>query len=320
MSANTTLESRTCCPACQSQIKRSTVIALTAPWVRELANYPLPTTEYSICADCGTGWVDLQYLPEHLDRIYSDYRGKNYFKIRNAWEPSYTSALNESMDVGKSYLDLRRASMDELIRSVDNQIFERARIVVDVGGGHGGLIPIWPNLLKKYVLDVSGVETEPGVEILNSWTELPLNEFPDFIMVCGLLEHLNNPREFLENLRISIESLPGRASRKVLVYFEVPSGVPSRNQNTYFSILLKISKHRRLWRILDQIQNQSLRKSLPLRIAEHVQFFTPKGMETLVNDAGYEYLDYLDYEANGILVNNKGIRFTNILGVVAQLK
>jgi hypothetical protein len=43
--------------------------------------------------------------------------------------------------------------MDALIRSVDDQIFERAKIVVDVGGGHGGLIPIWPNLLRKYVLD-----------------------------------------------------------------------------------------------------------------------------------------------------------------------
>jgi hypothetical protein len=139
-------------------------------------------------------------------------------------------------------------------------------------------------------------------------------------MVCGLLEHLNDPKEFLENLRVCIESLPRRASRKVLVYFEVPSGVPSRNKNIFLNIVLKISKRRRLWRILDQIQSPSLRKSLPLRIAEHIQFFTPKGMETLVNDAGFEYLTYSDYEANNILVNNKGIRFTNILGVVAQLK
>jgi hypothetical protein len=102
MSDNTTLESRTCCPACQSPNKQSTVIALTAPWIRELANYSLPTTEYNTCANCGTGWVSLLYSTHHLDRIYSDYRGKNYFAIRNAWEPSYTRALNESMDVGKS--------------------------------------------------------------------------------------------------------------------------------------------------------------------------------------------------------------------------
>lgn len=314
------VELRACCPACASRNFDLTAEAVIAPWIRELAKLNRSSTKYYICLECGSGWVDLAYSPDNLKRIYLDYRGNRYFHIRHSWEPTYSQQLNQSMDSGQDYLDLRRASMDSLVMSVDPKISSKARIVVDVGGGHGGLIPTWPSLRRKYVLDVSGVQTQEGVEILNSWTELPFGETPDFVMICGLLEHLNDPHQFLVDLRQSIESLPREKSDTILLYFEVPSGVPRRKATSLFRLYVWLSGRKSLWSLLDRSLSKSIRQKLPLRIAEHIQFFTPKGMEELIKRAGLEHMAYSDYEANSILATEQGIRFTNILGVVARLR
>lgn len=104
-----------------------------------------------------------------------------------------------------------------------------------------------------------------------------------------------------------------------LFYFEVPSGVPTRKKQNLTFIFARLLSHQRFfWNIYDWIQMKYGRTSFPLRIAEHIQFFTPKGIEKLLTGAGLEYLGSITYSAKNSLEDSESIRFEGILGVVAK--
>lgn len=261
---------RNSCVACTSESSNLEVRAIVAPWIRELTGFSPRSVVYRCCQKCHSGWVVKSYSEVEMFRLYTNYRGPKYLESRSRWEPTYTPHLNSSLDEGDEHLQLRRDALTDLVASSRQDFIAQARVVVDIGGGHGGVIPDWIGLEKKYVLDISGVETVTGVTTVGSWGEISESKV-DLVMVCGILEHLTNPVDFLTRLAVDIRS---RLSKRpgTLIYFEVPSGVPVRPKYLLkFYFALGLSRFRFMWKLYDRLTSNT-RSHFPLRIAEHIQF------------------------------------------------
>jgi hypothetical protein len=312
------MKKREICPACATRAKGTESIALIAPWVRELANVAERSTRYFICFQCGTGWVDVNYSATSMNLLYSDYRGKKYLETRRKWETTYSESFNASIDDGDKHMDLRRRQMESLILANSPSFHTAAKSVLDIGGGHGSLIPTWHQIQEKYVLDVSGVETLDGVKSISTWSEIPDGCVLSLVMACGILEHLTSPKDFLDSVVFEIQKY-NLTDSESLFYFEVPAGVPNRKKmRLKYSLAWSASFFPTFWVLFDQLQAKFGRASFPMRIAEHIQFFTPDGLKSLITSSGLEYLGSNVYSAKESLENPESIRFGDILGVLAR--
>lgn len=310
---------RLSCPACSTAPAVHNSKAIISPWVRELAGVSNRVTSYFICANCGTGWADINYSPEQMQNLYNDYRGAKYLEIRQKWESTYTSEFNSSIDGGHDHMELRQSQMLALISEYSSDFAIGAKSVLDIGGGHGSLIPNWPNLNAKYVLDVSGVSTLDGITQISNWSELPQGQKLNLVMACGILEHLTSPNDFLGKMVSEIRQNE-LLENNSLFYFEVPAGVPIRKKDKlkyFFSLMFSFKQ--KSWKMYDRLLAQIGRENFPMRIAEHIQFFTPSGMEALLQRSGFEYVGSKTYSASESLIDSQSLRFGNILGVVARI-
>jgi SAM-dependent methyltransferase len=120
--------------------------------------------------------------------------------------------------------------------------------ILDYGGDRGQLIP--PSLKgEKFVYELSGVDTEEGVKKINKIN----NKYYDFIMCTHVLEHLINPIEVLYEIKNALTD-------DGIIYIEVPLQLNELNNSqseTHF-------------------------------MHEHINFFNPKSMKSLLELAGFE--------------------------------
>lgn len=273
---------------------------------------------YFVCSECKSGYSDIYYTENELSAIYSGYRGEDYLRTRSNWESTYTPQLNNSLDTGTEVFELRKEAMSKLLLSVDSTLSLKATCVIDIGGGHGSLMPDWPLLSEKFVLDVSDVKPVRGIRKIASLQELDDGTQVDLIMCCMVLEHLNSPRDFLLKLRESFLFKVANPER-TLFYIEVPAGVPIRKPMILKYLLMKLlSNFPSLWKILDR-KITRFPNNFPLRIAEHIQFFTPVGLEKMLEKSGFLPLDISSYSSNFALEDSSGIRFGSTNAVVAKV-
>lgn len=314
------MSKRLFCPACGEISWEIKLYAVVAPWVRELAGSSAKKTCYFVCSNCKTGWADIFYSNHEMQNLYQDYRGVNYLKVRSKWESSYSRSFNLSIDSGDSHVNLRRSQMEAIIHTNFFSFISTTNSVLDIGGGHGGLMPNWPGIISKYVLDVSGVETEVGIKSVRSWSEISVSRPFDLIMVCGILEHLTEPLKFLEEIKINLHNL-NLSTVETLFYFEVPGGVPSRKKmflKFIWAFLLSFSPY--FWNRYDKVINRKGIHNYPLRIAEHIQFFTPLGLRKLLESNGFEVIDQSEFDVKDSLFDSDSIRFSKVINMIANLK
>lgn len=316
----TKLSKRLFCPACGEISSETKLYAVVAPWVRELTGNKDKKTIYFVCSKCKTGWADIFYSSKEMQNLYQDYRGVNYLRVRSKWESTYSANFNSSIDSGDAHLNLRKSQMEEIITTNFYSFTTNTNYVLDIGGGHGGLMPNWPKILCKYVLDVSGVETQLGITSVSSWNEISVSYPFDLIMVCGVLEHLTQPSKFLEETRVSLGNL-NLATFETLFYFEVPGGVPYRKKMFFkfiWAFLCSLSPY--FWNRYDKVINRKGIKNYPLRIAEHLQFFTPIGLRELLESNGFEVIDQSEFDVKDSLFDSDSVRFSKVINVIAKLK
>jgi hypothetical protein len=306
---------RTECPSCYSTNFLGTNRALIAPWVRELTGLKSRSALYHLCADCSLGWVDVAYPQTVLDRLYAEYRKARYFAVRNSWESTYTESLNSSLDYGEDFLRYRREYITNMISRVDANFIKSAKGVVDIGGGHGGVIPDWPHLQAKFVLEVSDAEPEEGITSVSGWENIPKSTSIDLIMACGILEHLNSPSEFLKSLSNSAFSHKGAVNQ--FFYFEVPYGHPSLRKNRLYPAIYAFALSKVTWRIFDKTEKLKRSLEVPIRIAEHLQFFNEESMSSLLKNNGFKIFLIEKYDSVSNLSNSKGLNFQSGLAVLA---
>ena len=290
------------CPACGTQNLEKGSASVISPWVRDLANMKqLGPPAYKVCPSCGTGWFGITYSEEILGALYSAYRGETYFRVRNSWEPSYTSALNEGLNLGEDWLDGRRAQIIDSLTNAGCRPNEMSS-VLDFGGGHGGVMPRFKH---RYLLEANQtVVPEAGIVKLQKLENAKKIDL-DLVMCCGVLEHVNNPSELIQ----SILELKAR-----VFLFEVPAGIPSPRTGiaSHPDLLKFISSKRYIWRgiqILERRISARWRQYFPLRCSEHLQFFTKSGLESLLETQGLEILEISETSPNKALNDAKNLGF-----------
>jgi hypothetical protein len=266
------VRARSECPACASTLYES-YFATISPWVRELAGVEERSVSLRSCLHCGSAWFSHAYSDSEMDLLYSNYRGSTYTAVRSHWEPWYDEGLNRGLSDDHG---VRRSRVEGLKKFLSTHLSPAdLSVVVDVGGDRGQYIPFGD---KRFVADPSQRTLEKGVIRVDSAAEV---NSPDLIMSCHLLEHLSDPMTELEAY-----------SHARWVYVEVPSGTPnvsmSRRASTYLSYVLAASPA--LWRRIARpaAGRSSGLRSQPLRLSEHVNFFTPAGIETLMRNAGLD--------------------------------
>ena len=311
------LKYRINCPACGHPDHKFQSNAFIAPWVLVLAEIPETYSRigYVLCDKCKSGFFDRAYSEKILEALYSAYRGETYFNVRNSWEPTYSRALNDGLSNSPEWMNWRKQAVNRVLLDSEMDLTKQI-IVVDIGGGEGGVIPDFP-LGKKYVLDSNKKISLPAD--INRLEDIAALETlrPDLIMCCGLLEHLNDPISFVKEL---VKSSPN--SR--YFYFEVPRGLPLK-RNRFISstwLIWILTKNRSLWNFMVRLDNSLFRKFgihvLPIKASEHLNFFTDKGLENLINIAGLNLIKISSFSTNTNLPGSSGISFSDAWQVLAK--
>lgn len=296
------------CPACGNKNLGAGTAAVVSPWVLELSKEKhTPNPRYKICTYCNSSWFNKSYSQTVLESLYSAYRGKEYFRIRNSWEPTYTEKLNSGLNSGEDWLNGRRRQILESLESAGADLFNM-KSVLDIGGGHGGVMPRFP---KRYLLEANKyVIPEQGIELIHEWEDAR-NLSLDLVMCCGVLEHLNDPRALVSTLlELNAETY----------LFEVPTGIPIHRKGLSANRhLLQILRSNRLvWRTIQRIERRLGRSWLayfPLRCSEHLQFFSQAGLFRLLDQNGFEVLEIKQTYPNKSLTDKENLGFE--IGLIA---
>lgn len=139
--------------------------------------------------------------------------------------------------------------------------------------------------------------TGGGVEKIRDYNKLNEIKF-DFIMCNMTLEHISYPRDFMK-LLYDIGSMT------TYYYLEVPSENPFEKDK--FSIVKNLGlllnpnfSNIRLIKHFMRLKSQPY-----MQMSEHVNFYTPKALQTLVQNCGFEVIDIQENYEKGVLGKTK---------------
>jgi hypothetical protein len=166
------------------------------------------------CMNCGALFLDIRFSDSEMGNLYNDYRGEDYIRLREHYEPGY-SARDRQIKAGISYMDL-----------VENFLRPHVTLpvrVLDWGGDTGRNTPFSAAAKTFHIYDISRVPPVDGA----SFVDLLEMEHQDYdLIVCSnVLEHVPHPIEFLHLIRQYMND-------RTLLYLEVPfEKFMIRNQN-----------------------------------------------------------------------------------------
>lgn len=300
------------CPACQKNRSFKLSTGVFSPWIEKLAGEELqPLTKIMECKDCETVFTNLAYSDKIMRALYGNYRSETYQKIRQEYEPGYTTALNNSLNSGADWFIHRQAVVTKALFSAGIATKE-IKICVDFGGGHGGVMPNFP---RRYVFEAnSKVESSGSIQVLSDWEQVQKLQ-PDLLMCCGVLEHVCSPPELMSFLI---------TSEAEHFYLEVPAGKPiERVEFPFKSLVLKILfRYKTLWRMVQRLERRKttsrFKRIFPMRISEHLQFFSEQGMRNLINQSGLELLTISIQNHNNGLTDSENLSLHSIISAVAR--
>lgn len=148
------------------------------------------------CNTCGFVGINILFDDEEMSKLYSNYRGDDYNKLRLTYEPTYKyDIFNE-----------RHTYVDQFSQPFIENNTKNIKTLVDFGGYDGLNTPKIGS--ERYVYDICDVESKvPTIKTLIKC---------DLITCMHVLEHVPNPNLILEQIK----------GWSKYYYFEVP------NENT----------------------------------------------------------------------------------------
>lgn len=138
------------------------------------------------CLNCDLYFSDYRPNDEEMARLYSGYRDELYVSQRMKYEPSYCNERNNDEQV---LVNRKKRVVDFLSPYVD---YEKVVNLLDYGGDKGQVIPEVFCHTNKYVYDISGNPTLPGITLLSNIDNVKEIEW-DLVMCMQLLEHVSDP-------------------------------------------------------------------------------------------------------------------------------
>lgn len=223
-----------------------------------LTNIP-DGTAYSLCKslmcrECGLLFADYRFSDAEVERLYRDYRGEEYTNLRNFYEPGYMER-NKILTNGNSYLSEVEGFLRDLLPGAGMK-------VLDWGGDTGINSPFTGERSLLHIFDPSAKTARLADAV--SFSEVPLEAVNyDLIVLSNVLEHVPFPAETLNAI------IPLMTSTTVL-YIEVPLE------------LLQLGAH------YPPYSGASKKKHWH----EHINFFTTRSMEILINNCGLQVVSH----------------------------
>jgi hypothetical protein len=271
------------CGGAFSRQRRGVVAPFVAQRIWQRKPFAVALSE---CADCGFVFFNPRLEPVEEGSLYAGYRGPEYQKMRQSFEPWYNEKFNAGLSSPGAWQH-RKKLLDLLFRTrlkLAGRTFEK---VLDFGGDHGDLISGLVSASRKFVYEISGVNPVAGVEVLRSIEECRQHRF-DLIITSNVLEHVGSPRDVIAQIALI-------ASPDTLVFNEVPS-----ESVTDWRL--------RLRRIAQAGVLAAVRPALAWRVVgpgmfnlmhEHVNYFSQRSLDRLMEASGFKILDSGDYEVSG---------------------
>lgn len=182
------------------------VAEITAEWgLRDLRQ----GTAYAICNSlhcgrCGLVFLDLRFDEMELGRLYQDYRGEAYTRLRDAYEPGY-ALRNQALLQGGGYVNQVEAFLAPLLPTPQS--------VLDWGGDTGVNTPFAGRLREHHVFDISGTPLVAGALRVDA-AALQGRSY-DLVVLSQVLEHVPEPLALLQQVVPALRD-------DSLLYVEVP--------------------------------------------------------------------------------------------------
>ena len=255
------------CVCCESQDLESSP-ALWMPFVSDMAMGLAPLridkslglvtvpdgTAYALCKSlmcrqCGHLFVDYRFSDSEMHSLYSNYRGPVYTELRDSYEPGYKER-NAKISEGVPFLK-------EVEEFLEVFVPESGIAVLDWGGDTGINSPFRDRRSLLHIYDPSAKEA--GRSDAVSFSEIPEERVQyDLIVLSEVLEHIPFPADTLCAIRPFL-------TPQTILYVEVPL---ERLQVGQSGPPYSGAERKKHWH-------------------EHINFFTPRSMELLLERSGF---------------------------------
>jgi len=209
--------------------------------------FPMALTNALRCPHCGFVFSQIRPDGDEMARLYAGYRGPDYVRGRDTYEPGYRD-VNPLIGDGPVEIENRQQAMAEFLGAAAD--LSGVRRVLDYGGDRGQHIPRMFSGCEKIVFDISGQQSAPGVRSVNAIEDA---RGADFVMISNVLEHVSYPPRLLEEV-LAV------AAPEARLFLDVP---------------LEMSPEPEIGE--DEI---------PAFFHEHINFFTPRSLGRLIEVAG----------------------------------
>lgn len=240
------------------------------------------------CSECGFIFFNPRLEAAEEVRLYSGYRGAEYQRKRQFFEPWYTEAFNASLSSKEAWVS-RKQRLAGLFRDELKLGSRTFGTILDFGGDHGDLIADLVPARRRFVYEISGVDTVPGVERLRSLTECREHCF-DLIISSNVLEHVGSPHEVISQ----VASLSGS---ETLVFNEVPY----ESATGFQTRLKRVAQLGVLAGTRPAVARSILGPGMLNLMHEHVNFYSPKSLNRLMEKSGFKII------ASGIYTLKSGL-------------
>jgi hypothetical protein len=158
--------------------------------------------------------------------------------------------------------------------------------VLDFGGDRGDLIADLVPAKRRFVYEISGVDPVAGVEPLRNLEECKQNQF-DLIVTSNVLEHVGSPCDL-------IGQIASIANSNTLVFNEVPyesvTDIRTRLKRVAQAGVLAATHPAVAWHVL--------RPGMFNLMHEHVNYFSQRSLDRLMEVSGFKILASGDYAAS----------------------
>jgi hypothetical protein len=154
------------------------------------------------CCNCRHLFLDMRFDDDEMNLLYMNYRGEEYVKQRELYEPGYV-IINNKLDTQISYINQIE---NFLLPHIDKPLN-----ILDYGGDDGHNTPFKNE--KIFIYDISEKDVLKGMQSVNKSTVFNYNY--DLLICSNVLEHIPYPDNIVKELKELM-------SNESILYIEVP--------------------------------------------------------------------------------------------------
>lgn len=159
-----------------------------------------------VCSECGTVFCSYRFSHEEMTKLYKDYRGIEYNKLREFYEPEY-AIRSPAFKAERAY----NLQVEEYLSNYVSNV----ETILDWGGDTGLNTPFKENCKNLHIFEIN--TSIAGEAIVDARTRTTvIEDFEYDLVVCAhVLEHVSDPLNIFSKIKT-------RMQRNSVLYVEVP--------------------------------------------------------------------------------------------------